>query len=96
MSYRYRFGLANTHIDRTLKASDWTPKPPPRSKRNSRMGSQTSLLGSTEVNAKELSEKLKILEHPVHVGPNAPKRPPRFKRDKRIRKRSCAYPIDQK
>ena len=73
-----------------LAPSDWTPKPPPRSKRNSRMGSRSSLAretGDLSVNPKELSDKLNALQknHPTHEGPTAPKRPPRFKRDKRIR-----------
>ena len=87
-----------------IKASDeWTPKPPPRSKRNSRMGSRSSLAttgSQTSVNPDELSNKLKELQKSPGDSSGmtnadtsgggqqplaAPKRPPRFKRDKRIR-----------
>lgn len=59
-----------------IPATEWTPQPPPRSKRASRLGSRTSLTsqgeGGFDFNPQELTAKLQGLE--------APKRPPRRKR----------------
>jgi hypothetical protein len=71
------------------KSGEWTPKPPPRSRRGSQRGSMTSLNGSVQsIDVAHLSNKLKQLSgstmslketHPVHDGPNLPYRPPRRK-----------------
>ena len=75
-----------------INPDQWTPKAPPRSRRGSRRGSMSSLSGVANlqpIDPGNLNEKLKKLSdsttslskdtHPVHVGPNAPKRPSRRK-----------------
>ena len=66
-----------------LDSTEWGPKPPPRSKRSSRLGSRSSLAGSTtnSVDAKDLTQRLQKLEtQPIAQQPHPPIRPPRRKK----------------
>ena len=64
-----------------IQAAEWTPKPPPRSKRASRLGSRTSLTGGGgfDFNPQELTDKLQHLQSEKNHH-EAPKRPPRRKK----------------
>ena len=73
-----------------IQGKDWTPKPPPRSKRPSRMGSRGSLADpfSVTVHPEELSEKLKTLE--VN---EAPQRPPRRRKKNHCLKSATSHTL---
>ena len=73
-----------------IQGSDWTPKPPPRSKRPSRLGSRNSLVDpfNVTVNPVELSEKLKTLEIP-----QTPQRPPRRRKKSHFQKSATSHTL---
>lgn len=85
-------GTRGVSMPPVIQPQDWTPKPPPRSKRPSRMGSRSSLAGSVNsIDVNELTSKLNQL---ASVN-STPVRPPRRKRaDKQKLKHSATLPRD--
>lgn len=85
-------GARGVSMPPVIQPQDWTPQPPPRSKRPSRMGSRSSLAGSVNsIDVNELTSKLNQL---ASVNPT-PVRPPRRKRaDKQKLKHSATLPRD--
>ena len=76
-----------------IESSQWAPKPPPRSKRASRMGSRSSLADSNNgsIDVKELTQKLQTLET---VTDQPPIRPPRRKKSRSQLNSSATLPRD--
>ena len=77
-----------------IESSQWTPKPPPRSKRASRMGSRSSLADSNNgsIDVKELTQKLQTLE--TIKADQPPIRPPRRKKSRSQLNSSATLPRD--
>ena len=77
-----------------IESNQWAPKPPPRSKRASRMGSRSSLADSANgsIDVEELTQKLQRLETRVDTQP--PKRPPRRKKSRAQLNHSATLPRD--
>ena len=76
-----------------IESSQWAPKPPPRSKRASRMGSRSSLADSNNgnIDVKELTQKLQTLET---IADQPPIRPPRRKKSRSQLNNSATLPRD--
>lgn len=85
-----------TSLPPVIKANEWAPKPPPRSKRSSRMGSRSSLADSVNsIDVTVLTAKLNQLavkSDPEPVPQPPPRRPPRRKKGKL--KNSATLPRD--